>query len=145
MLFQAICSKINEHFYEQENDIGKQIVEQKDEQRDESKDDNETNDKKDKSKKVYKFPDLELGFGPIIDVESNINDKLFSQSFLDNCLSSVNYLTSPDKIGLNMNFSFMFEPEKYLKQQKYSKQEPKQKPEKNDTKSDKTDSYIIDI
>jgi hypothetical protein len=134
MLFQAICSKINEHFYEQET-----VSESRDNEQNNKDKFEKDKFEKDKSKKVYKFPDLELGFGPIIDVESNINDKLSSQSFLDNCLSSVNYLTSPDKIGLNMNFSFMFEPEKYLKQ------EPKQKPEKNDTKSDKTDSYIIDI
>ena len=127
MLFQAICSKINEHFYEQETVV------------------NKPNDKdkfeKDKSKKECKFPDLELGFGPIIDVESNINDKLSSQSFLDNCLSSINYLTSPDGIKLNVSFSFMFEQEKYLKQ------EPKQESEKNDTKSDTiiSDTYIIDI
>jgi len=130
MLFQAICLKINEQFFEKENDIIQQSI--------------ESNDKKDKntnSKKEYKFPDLELGFGPIIDVESNINDKLSSQSFLENCLSSINYLTSPDGIKLNVSFSFMFE------QQKYSKQEPKQESEKNDTKCDTiiSDTYIIDI
>ena len=121
MLFQAICSKINEQFFEQENDIIQQSAESRYEL-------------KYKSKKECKFLDLELGFGPIIEVEPNINDKLSSQSFLDNCLSSINYLTSPDRIGLNVSFSFMFEP----------KSEPKQ--EKN-IKSDTiiTDSYIIDI
>lgn len=125
MLFQAICSKINEHFYEKEN-----VSESRDDKPNEKKD----NEKKDKNKKACKFPDLELGFGPIIEVEPNINDKLSSQSFLDNCLSSINYLTSPDRIGLNVSFSFMFEP----------KSEPKQ--EKN-VKSDMiiSDSYIIDI
>ena len=127
MLFQAICSKINEHFYEQENNVKKKDNEKKD---NEKKD----NEKKDKNKKECKFPDLELGFGPIIEAEPNINDKLSSQSFLDNCLSSINYLTSPDRIGLNVSFSFMFEP----------KSEPKQ--EKN-IKSDTiiTDTYVIDI
>ena len=121
MLFQAICSKINEQFFEQENDIIQQSAESRYEL-------------KYKSKKACKFLDLELGFGPIIDAEPNINDKLSSQSFLDNCLSSINYLTSPDRNGLNMSFSFMFEP----------KSEPKQ--EKNN-KSDTiiTDTYIIDI
>ena len=125
MLFQAICSKINEQFYEQENNVKKQIVKKKD------------NEKKDKNKKACKFPDLELGFGPIIEAEPNINDKLSSQSFLDNCLSSINYLTSPDRIKLNMSFSFMFEP----------KSEPKQDQDnnKNDLQNDLADTYIIDI
>ena len=130
MLFQAICSKINEKFYEHET-VSKSRDNKLNEKKDNEKKDNE---KKDKNKKACKFPDLELGFGPIIEAEPNINDKLSSQSFLDNCLSSINYLTIPDRNGLNMSFSFMFEP----------KSEPKQ--EKNN-KSDTiiTDTYIIDI
>jgi hypothetical protein len=84
---------------------------------------------------------LELGFGPIIDAEPNINDKLSSQSFLDNCLSSINYLTSPDGIKLDMSFSFMFEQEKDSRQDK--DQDKDQEPEKNDTLA--SDTYIIDI
>jgi hypothetical protein len=122
MLFQAICYKINEQFFEQENDIIQQSAE------------SSNNELKDKSKKECKFLDLELGFGPIIEAEQNINDKLSSQSFLDNCLSSINYLTSPDRIKLDMSFSFMFEQEKDSKQD--------QDQEKNDTLAD---TYIIDI
>jgi hypothetical protein len=120
MLFQAICYKINEQFFEQENDIIQQSTESR------------YNEKKDKA---CKFLDLELGFGPIIEAESNIND---SQSFLDNCLSSINYLTSPDRIKLDMSFSFMFEQEKDSKQDKEKEKEK----EKNDTLAD---TYIIDI
>ena len=126
MLFQAICYKINEQFFEQENDIIQQSVESRYEL-------------KYKSKKECKFLDLELGFGPIIEAEPNINDKLSSQSFLDNCLSSINYLTSPDGIKLDMSFSFMFEQEKDSRQDKDQDQEP----EKNDTLA--SDTYIIDI
>jgi hypothetical protein len=125
MLFQAICYKINEQFFEQENDIIQQSVESR------------YNEKKYKSKKECKFLDLELGFGPIIEADPNINDKLSSQSFLDNCLSSINYLTSPDGIKLDMSFSFMFE------QEKDSKQDQDQDQEKNDTLA--SDTYIIDI
>ena len=126
MLFQAICSKINEQFFEQENDIIQQSAESRYEL-------------KYKSKKECKFLDLELGFGPIIEADPNINDKLSSQSFLDNCLSSINYLTSPDGIKLDMSFSFMFEQEKDSRQDKDQDQEP----EKNDTLA--SDTYIIDI
>ena len=128
MLFQAICSKINEQFFEQENDIIQQSAESRYEL-------------KYKSKKACKFLDLELGFGPIIDAEPNINDKLSSQSFLDNCLSSINYLTSPDGIKLDMSFSFMFEQEKDSRQDKDQAQDQAQ--EKNDTLA--SDTYIIDI
>ena len=117
MLFQAICYKINEQFFEQENDIIQQSTES-------------SNNKL--KEKACKFRDLELGFGPIIEADPNINDKLSSQSFLNNCLSSINYLTSPDGIKLDMSFSFMFEQEKDSKQEK----------EKNDTLAD---TYIIDI
>ena len=127
MLFQAICYKINEQFFEQENDIIQQSVESRYEL-------------KYKSKKECKFLDLELGFGPIIEAEPNINDKLSSQSFLDNCLSSINYLTSPDGIKLDMSFSFMFEQEKDSKQEQDQAQDQAQ--EKNDLASD---TYIIDI
>ena len=128
MLFQAICYKINEQFFEQENDIIQQSVESRYEL-------------KYKSKKECKFLDLELGFGPIIEAEPNINDKLSSQSFLDNCLSSINYLTSPDGIKLDMSFSFMFEQEKDSRQAQDQAQD--QEPEKNDTLA--SDTYIIDI
>ena len=128
MLFQAICSKINEQFFEQENDIIQQSAESRYEL-------------KYKSKKACKFLDLELGFGPIIEAEPNINDKLSSQSFLDNCLSSINYLTSPDGIKLDMSFSFMFEQEKDSRQAQDQAQD--QEPEKNDTLA--SDTYIIDI
>jgi hypothetical protein len=133
MLFQAICYKINEQFFEQENDIIQQSVESR------------YNEKKDKA---CKFPDLELGFGPIIEAEPNINDKLSSQSFLDNCLSSINYLTSPDRIKLDMSFSFMFEQEKVSKQKKDSKQEQEQDSKQEQDKEKNVtlaDSYIIDI
>ena len=123
MLFQAICSKINEQFFEQENDIIQQSVE------------SSNNELKDKGKKACKFLDLELGFGPIIDAEPNINDKLSSQSFLDNCLSSINYLTSPDGIKLDMSFSFMFEQEK----------DSRQDQDKDQEKNILADTYIIDI
>jgi hypothetical protein len=125
MLFQAICSKINEQFFEQENDIIQQSVE------------SSNNELKDKSKKECKFLDLELGFGPIIETEQNINDKLSSQSFLDNCLSSINYLTIPDGIKLDMSFSFMFEQEKDSKQD--------QDQDKDQEKNILADTYIIDI
>ena len=130
MLFQAICYKINEQFFEQENDIIQQSVESRYEL-------------KYKSKKECKFLDLELGFGPIIEAEPNINDKLSSQSFLDNCLSSINYLTSPDGIKLDMSFSFMFEQEKDSKQAQDQAQDQAQAQEKNDTLA--SDTYIIDI
>jgi hypothetical protein len=123
MLFQAICYKINEQFFEQENDIIQQSVE------------SSNNELKYKSKKECKFLDLELGFGPIIEAEPNINNKLSSQSFLDNCLSSINYLTSPDGIKLDMSFSFMFEQEK----------DSKQDQDKDQEKNDLADTYIIDI
>jgi hypothetical protein len=125
MLFQAICSKINEQFFEQENDIIQQSVE------------SSNNELKDKNKKSCKFLDLELGFGPIIETEQNINDKLSSQSFLDNCLSSINYLTIPDGIKLDMSFSFMFEQEKDSKQD--------QDQDKDQEKNILADTYIIDI
>ena len=130
MLFQAICSKINEQFFEQENDIIQQSAESRYEL-------------KYKSKKECKFLDLELGFGPIIEADPNINDKLSSQSFLDNCLSSINYLTSPDGIKLDMSFSFMFEQEKDSKQAQDQAQDQAQAQEKNDTLA--SDTYIIDI
>jgi hypothetical protein len=132
MLFQAICYKINKQFFEQENDIIQQSVESSN---------NELKDKskKDKSKKECKFLDLELGFGPIIEADPNINDKLSSQSFLDNCLSSINYLTSPDGIKLDMSFSFMFE------QEKDSKQDQDKDQDKDQEKNILADTYIIDI
>jgi hypothetical protein len=64
------------------------------------------------------YPDLEMGFGPII--EANCGDVIINIQAFEQCrilenyvsfMEAINYLSTPikDRVGMNMHLSFIFE------------------------------------
>ena len=111
MAFQLFVSKISEKFFEQKKNkipVVAPIV------------DPELGNiiycKKVSSECVY--PDLELGFGPVI--EANCGDVIINIQAFEKCrilenydsfMEAITYLSTPikDRIGMNMQLSFIFE------------------------------------
>jgi len=111
MAFQAFVSKISEKFFEQKKSKNPVITPILDPELG-----NIIHCKQVSSECVY--PDLELGFGPII--EANCGDVIINIQAFEQCrilenyvsfMEAITYLSMPikDRFGMNMHLSFIFE------------------------------------
>lgn len=124
MLFQCIVSKINDNLFEKKQSILPTISQQNDM----PLEDTQFKCKLVNGKCIY--PDLELGFGPIIDVSHRSSEILIDIQGINQCnvienyvsfMDSINYLLSPKnyEIETNTSLPFSFE-EEMTKSKKYN-------------------------
>jgi len=116
MLFQGIVSKIKDNLFEEKQSILPTIFQT----HDMSLQDTQFKCKLVNGKCIY--PDLELGFGPIIDVSHRGSEILIDVQEISRCnilenyvsfIDAINYLLSPknDEIETNKSLLFNFEEE----------------------------------